>query len=62
MVLAHNGDEDSSVFTFVDDARVQLDSDRSANNLAEEAAGVSRVGGSLWCWTFAVCGHGVVAG
>ncbi|KNG49004.1 hypothetical protein TW65_03985 [Stemphylium lycopersici] len=40
-----------------DDAGVQLDRHRSADDLAEEATGISRVAGGFGCWAFTVGGH-----
>jgi hypothetical protein len=44
--------------TFVNNARVQLDSNRRTDDLAQEAAGVSRVTPHLRLGSLAVGGHG----
>ena len=43
--------------TFIDDARVQLDSHRSSDDFAEKATGISRVTSGFGCWAFAIGGH-----
>jgi hypothetical protein len=44
--------------TFVDNARIELDGDRSANDLTQKATRVSGVASSVWHWAVAVGGHG----
>jgi hypothetical protein len=43
--------------TLVDNAGVELDCDRSTDDLAQETAGISGVAGGIWCWALAIGGH-----